>query len=93
MNPSISRPSQKPGTLHYEVLEEMVVYCPDTMQAASLNESARAVWELCDGIRTIEDICTELASRVGLPKEQLQDDVNSVIDRLHKLDFLRHDAA
>ena len=88
-----SMPSHKPGVLHYDVLDEMVVYCPDSMQAASLNESARAIWELCDGTRTIEDICTELASQVGLPKEQLQDDVNSVIDRLRQLDFLRDNAA
>ena len=88
MNPDQHRPSQRPGSVHYDVFNERLVYCPDTQQAASLNESARAIWELCDGSRTIHDICAELASQTGLTTEQLWDDVRNAIDRLHDLGLL-----
>lgn len=88
MNLAQNKPTQKSGTVHYDVLNEMVVYSPDTMQAASLNESARAIWELCDGTRTVEEICRELASQIGMTVDQLSDDVKNVVDRLYELDLL-----
>lgn len=66
----------------------MILYCPGTSDAVSLNEAARAIWNLCDGMRTVDDICVELAQRTGLSPEQLLDDVRSAIDRLHSLDLL-----
>jgi Coenzyme PQQ synthesis protein D (PqqD) len=85
------KPYRRPGVIHYEAADEIVVYCPATSQAASLNESARAIWELCDGTRTIDDICTELAQWTTLPATQLRDDVLNAIDRLCALDLLTSD--
>jgi hypothetical protein len=78
--------------VHYEAADEIVVYSPATSQAASLNESARAIWELCDGTRSIDDICTELAQWTRLPAAQLRDDVRNAVDRLRALDLLINDS-
>jgi hypothetical protein len=88
MNVAQHKPAQKSGTVHYEVLNEMVVYSPDTMQAASLNESASAIWELCDGTRTIDEICRDLASQIGMTPDRLSDDVKNVVNRLYELELL-----
>ena len=88
MNLDPIRPSQRPGTICHDVLDERVLYCPDIQQVVSLNESARAIWELCDGSRTMDDICAELTSETGLTVEQLWDDVRNAIDRLHDLKLL-----
>jgi hypothetical protein len=86
-----ARPCQRPGVVHYDAAGEIVVYSPATSQAASLNESARAIWELCDGTRTIDDICTELAQWTKLPAIQLRDDVLNAVDQLCALDLLTSD--
>jgi hypothetical protein len=84
----LDKPSHRPGVIVSDVLNEMVVYNADTSQAVSLNESARAIWKLCGGTRTIDDICAELANCTGLSPAQLHDDVRNAIERLHDLNLL-----
>ena len=67
-----------------EVLDDLVAYVPATSQAVSLNVSARAVWELCDGARTLEDICSELSEVVAMSPSDLRSDVQSALDRLRE---------
>jgi hypothetical protein len=77
-----------PNAVSSEVLDEMVIYCPATSQALSLNESARAIWELCDGTRSVNDICAELARTVGGEPADLRGDVDAAISRLRDLGVL-----
>lgn len=53
-----------------------------------MNTSARAIWELCDGTRTIEDICSELSDAAGVAPEELHDDVERAIERFDTLGLL-----
>ena len=76
-----------------EVLDELVIYSPDSADAVALNESAYAIWTLCDGSRTVAQICAELASRVGAPALQLEPDVSSAIDRLRGVGVLERASA
>jgi hypothetical protein len=82
------KPAHESGVLHYRIFDEMVIYRPSTSQAASLNESARAIWELCDGTRTMEEICLELAKPLGLQPAQLREDVWTGVGRLCDLGLL-----
>lgn len=77
--------------LHYQLFDELVLYRPGIAQAASLNESARAIWELCDGTRTIEDICVELARSVGVEPAELREDVRKGVIHLRDLGLLSCD--
>jgi hypothetical protein len=70
------------------VLDELVVYCPEARQAVSLNPSARAIWELCDGSRTVDDICGKLNELTRAPLDLLRADVQAAIDRLESLGLL-----
>jgi hypothetical protein len=83
-----SKPAPRPGVLSCEVLDDMVVYCPDTSRAASLNESARAIWLLCDGKRTTEQICTELTTQFDVAPEQICNDVSAGLNRFYELGLL-----
>ena len=87
----LQKPVRSPAAIYSDVLDEMVVYCPGTSQALSLNESARAIWELCDGTRTIDDICVELANATGLMPAQLREEVGGAVDRLYGLGVLSRD--
>ncbi len=44
------------GLVVQEAADEMLVYDLDTNKAHCLNNSAAAVWRLCDGTRNVEDI-------------------------------------
>ena len=87
----IARPRQVAGIVTSEVLDELVAYSPATSQAVSLNPSARAIWELCDGTRTVDEICAELAEAAGASVEVLRADVTSTLDRFRELGLVRHD--
>jgi hypothetical protein len=79
---------QTPGVVTSEVLDELVAYVPATSQAVSLNVSARAIWELCDGTRTVDDICSELSEPTGMPPAALRADVQAAIDQMRDLGLL-----
>jgi hypothetical protein len=83
-----SRPVRRLGVLFYRALEEMVIYDPTESCAASLSASARAIWELCDGTRTAEQICVELAQTYGTDGGELREDVTRALERLCELGLL-----
>ena len=82
------KPRQSPGVVSSEVLDEIVIYCPGTSKAVSLNASACAIWELCDGTRTVDDICTELSGPAGLPPNKLYEDVSGAVSHLYELGLI-----
>jgi len=88
MPSSLPKPRQLPGIVTSEVLDELVAYVPASSQAVSLNVSARAIWELCDGSRTVDDICNELSEPAGMPPEGLRRDVQAAIDQMRDLGLL-----
>lgn len=86
--PCPHKPRQAPGVVTSEVLDELIAYVPAKAQAIAMNASARAVWELCDGTRTLNDICEELAEPAGMTAQALRDDVRSALDQLGRLGLL-----
>jgi hypothetical protein len=70
---------------------ELLLYPPGGEAAHALSPSARIVWELCDGTRTIEQMCEELAPDVGKPASELKADVSVAISRFHELGLLARD--
>jgi hypothetical protein len=83
-----SRPVRRLGLLFYRALEEMVIYDPTESCAASLNASARAILELCDGTRTAEQICGELAQTYRTAADELREDLARALERLCELGLL-----
>ena len=86
-----SKPTHRAGVIVQHVIDELVIYCPATAQAATLNHSARSIWELCDGVRTVQDISLELGERFGLPPDELLADVRAGVDRLYALGLVKCD--
>jgi pyrroloquinoline quinone biosynthesis protein D len=54
-----------------------------------LNASARAVLELVDGTRTVDDIAALLAQRYDAPIDELRTDVASLCGSLRERGFLQ----
>ncbi len=81
-------PQKKAGVVAQQVLEEMVLYDGNTEMGYSLNASARSIWDLCDGQRTITVICDEIAKALQVESGLLHDDVKMTIGELVSLGLL-----
>lgn len=82
-------PVQHPDVLAQGVLEEMVLYDGDSEMGYSLNASAKAIWDCCDGSRTVRQICNDLSSTFEVPPDLLIEDVRLALRQLLTLGLIQ----
>jgi hypothetical protein len=72
-----------PGIVVEELADEILLYRPTTHTAIHLNGMAAAIWKLCDGTRTINDIVDCLAAEYpdGI-RPTIANEVQNAIDQL-----------
>ena len=86
-----TRPRRIEAVEAHEVADEMALYLPAQAKMLSLNASARAIWELCDGTHTIAQISGILtddlnAANAPVPAHLL-DDVQTAVSQFYTLGF------
>ncbi len=62
--------------------DELMLTIGDHQVVHALNPSAWAVWDLCDGSRSVREIAELLAREVPVPLETLLPDVRETVRRL-----------
>jgi len=67
----------------------MFLEIPGRADTVSLNSSGAAIWEVCDGTRSLAEINQELETRFEMPAGSLRPDVEVVIKRLEVIGALR----
>ncbi len=82
-------PHKKAGVMAQQVLDEMVLYDGNTEMGYSLNASARSIWDLCDGSRTLATICDAIAEELEIEPTMLHSDVRTTVSELLKLGLLK----
>jgi hypothetical protein len=90
---AVLRPVRRVGVREARVLDQMVLDVPSRADSLSLNPSASAIWQLCDGHRTLYDIACELEARFGVPSGGLHADVEATAEFLQKMGSLELDMA
>ena len=80
-----SRPCRRNGIEEHILLDEIVLYSLEPEVAFSLNSSAKAIWELCDGSNTIVEISQKLGKRFSCSAADLLSDVTTAVTKLQKL--------
>ncbi len=75
-------PRQQHGHFLEEIDGENLLYGSVAKKAFHLNESASAVWKLCDGTRTIQEIVDLLAQAYHGDPSVIRGDVMQTIDQL-----------
>jgi hypothetical protein len=87
-------PRRKANVKEFVVTDEKLLYRPGDDLGLTLNQSARAIWDLCDGRRTVDDIVRELGQQMGCTEApmlcEIQADVMSLITRLRDLGLLEN---
>jgi pyrroloquinoline quinone biosynthesis protein D len=64
--------------------EDTAVFNPDTKTLHELNASALAIWELCDGATTGEEMAAAVAELTGLDSTAAAADIGSALDELER---------
>ena len=68
-------PAPRDGVLFRELEDGCVLYDPEAEKVHSLNVTAGVIWCLVDGVRSIDEIADEVASRSGAGAEAVLADV------------------
>jgi len=85
------RPVQSPGA-RIEQRDGRVVVCDaDTKVMLALNESAAALWELCDGSTTIDEMVTAICEISSIPDDRVRDDVERTLAEFRRAGLLALD--
>jgi hypothetical protein len=78
----LTRPLRRPGVREARIVDDLHLEVPGAADPILLNHSAAAIWELCDGTRTLAQIAGELAQRFEAPHEALNAAVESTTREL-----------
>lgn len=87
------KPCRLTGVREGKILGSLFLEIPGRADTVSLNSSGAAIWEVCDGTRSLAEINHELETRFEMPPGSLQADVEVVIKRLERIGALRLEPA
>jgi coenzyme PQQ synthesis protein D (PqqD) len=87
------RPCRRKGVREGKILGSLFLDIPGRADTVSLNSSGAAIWEVCDGDRTLAEINRDLEARFGMPSGSLRVDIEAVIGRLERIGALRLEPA
>jgi pyrroloquinoline quinone biosynthesis protein D len=68
--------------------DEIVVIKEDGSATHVLNKTAAAIWELCDGEHSLDDIAARLCERFEITFDEVRRDTGEIIDRWLELGIL-----
>jgi pyrroloquinoline quinone biosynthesis protein D len=78
-------PVRREGALGVELDDNIAVYDDVGQLMILLNSSAGAVWNLCDGTRTVDEMITELAETYPDGAAVIRDDVRETLRKLAEI--------
>lgn len=81
-------PYQLPGTRLEHHSDRALISHGDRGPVLSLNESAAAVWELCDGDTTIDEMVMAICEVASIRPDHARDDVETTLAQLERAGLL-----
>jgi hypothetical protein len=91
--PITMQPRQRRAVAQERIDDEVFLYPHHSDQVHVLNSGAALIWMLCDGVRDIAGIATELAAGFGIPYQQTLHDVRQTVAHLQTLGVLEPESA
>jgi hypothetical protein len=82
LNAEAVRPLRRKDVLAAAALDELVLYDPQSNEAMGLNVSGSALWSLCDGTRSVDEILPELAEMFDSRPDDIRGDVERILEEL-----------
>jgi hypothetical protein len=88
-----NRVTQSEDVISRRVGNEMVVLKSDANAAHILNTTAAAIWELCDGQHSLDEIAASICDRFEVSFEQARGDIEQIIGRFIKVGIVNESVA
>lgn len=82
------RPVRKPEVWLRQAGEENAVYNPATGSVFLLNETALAIWDLCDGETSPEEMVTAVVELTGMHPDVVTEDVDRILGEFEEAGLL-----
>jgi hypothetical protein len=76
------RPCRNQRVREARILGRLFLEIPGRSDTVSVNASGAAIWECCDGVRSLAEINGHLEARFAMAPGSLREDVDAVIQRL-----------
>jgi PqqD family protein of HPr-rel-A system len=76
------RPRKRSDVLELDMGDGFILYNHDSSLVHHLNPTAAVVWQVLDGAATVERLAAEIADEYGLPVENVQMQITSLIAEL-----------
>ena len=73
------RPIRRKDVWLRQTKDENAVYNPATAEVYILNDTALAIWDLCDGDTKPEEMMTAICDVTGLPSEVVAEDLERIL--------------
>lgn len=82
------RPHPCPTLSSFPVADELILLPSDQAFAASLNSSAKGIWELCNGHDTVADLTQKICKQYSNTSDSVQKDVTDTLGIFQQLNLL-----
>jgi len=76
------RPRRRADVLELDMGDGFILYNHDSSLVHHLNPTAAVVWQVLDGVGTVETLAAEVADEYGLPVENVHMQITSLIAEL-----------
>lgn len=88
MTVSTRRPSRKPGVWLHQAQGENALFDPDTGAVHLLNDTALAIWHLCDGDTHPEEMVEAICELCRMHPDVVTEDVQRVLTEFERAGLL-----
>lgn len=83
-------PERRDGLIERELPDALILYDPHADRVFLLNCVSAAIWDLCDGECSQEQIAEEIAQQFAAPPDEVLEDVERTITRFRQDGLLRN---
>jgi hypothetical protein len=73
------RPERRPGVWLRRAGHEVALFDQDRRAVHLVNDSAAAIWDLCDGTTEPDEMIEAICAISGMPREVVLDDVTRIL--------------
>jgi PqqD family protein of HPr-rel-A system len=73
------KPKVRTDLTFVQIDHEAILYDPESVRLHHLNPSAALIFQLCDGSGTVEELARDIAEELGLPENDILQQVQQVV--------------
>lgn len=82
------RPLRRSDVWIRQTKEEIAIYDPRGGSVHLLNETALAIWQLCDGQTTVEEMIRAICELTGMHEDVVMEDVDRILTDFVSMDLI-----